>query len=205
MPRINKYTDVSLLPERINNYEFNINRMTSFEGDTGPYLQYAHARLCSITRRAGIAHESLYDADLSLLTSVSTSSGPSHSSHAALLVRSLAQWPDVFNNTLKTLEPITVLMYLFKMTHMLSSSYDHLKIVGSEPELARARLALYESARQVLNDGMRLLGLSPVERYAAFIFFSLEPIIVRARAQPVFRISIHCRIHFPILSSLKST
>lgn len=141
---------------RINNYEFSIDRMTSFEGDTGPYLQYAHARLCSITRRAAIARESLQGANLSLLT---------NSPHAVLLIRSLAQWPDVFTNTLKTLEPVTILNYLFKMTHMLSSSYDHLKIVGSEPELARSRMALYESARQVLNNGMRLLGLSPVERY----------------------------------------
>ena len=38
--------------KRINNYPFNIERMTSFEGDTGPYLQYAHARLCSIQRKA---------------------------------------------------------------------------------------------------------------------------------------------------------
>ena len=129
--------------------------MTSFEGDTGPYLQYAHARLCSITRRAGIPRESLAGANLSLLT---------ESAHAVALIRSLAQWPDVFNNTLKTLEPVTILMYLFRMTHMLSSSYDHLKIVGSEPELARARMALYECARQVLNSGMRLLGLSPVDR-----------------------------------------
>ncbi len=148
---------------RINNYEFSIDRMTSFEGDTGPYLQYAHARLCSITRRAGIPYESLHDADLSLLTD---------SSHANLLIRALAQWPDVFQNTLKTLEPVTVLMYLFRMTHMLSSSYDHLKIVGSEPELARARLALYESAKQVLHSGMTLLGLSPVERYV-FLHFCI--------------------------------
>ncbi len=81
-----------------------------------------------------------------------------------LLVRALAQWPDVFGNTLRTLEPVTVLSYLFRMTHLLSSSYDHLQIVGSAPELARARLALYESARQVLSIGMRLLGLTPVER-----------------------------------------
>ncbi|KAI9823006.1 MAG: hypothetical protein M1832_002660 [Thelocarpon impressellum] len=141
--------------KRINNYEFSIERMTSFEGDTGPYLQYAHARLCSITRRAGIPPEDLLAADLSLLAD---------SSHAALLIRSLAQWPDVYANTLKTLEPVTVLMYLFKMTHMLSSSYDHLKIVGSERELAAARLALYEAARAVLGQGMRLLGLTPVER-----------------------------------------
>ena len=128
--------------------------MTSFEGDTGPYLQYAHARLCSITRKAGLKDEDLTTADLSLL----------QEPHAVNLVRLLAMWPDVVSMTLKTLEPVTVLSYLFKMTHMLSSSYDVLKVIGSEPELMKARMALYEAARQVLYNGMRLLGLSPVER-----------------------------------------
>ncbi|KAL2358927.1 hypothetical protein BJ546DRAFT_32783 [Cryomyces antarcticus] len=140
--------------KRINNYNFDMDVMTSFEGDTGPYLQYAHARLCSITRKADLTHADLLSADLTLLTE----------QHATDLVRALAQWPDVFQNTLKTLEPVTVLTYLFKMTHSLSSSYDHLQVVRSEPELKKARMALYTAARQVLNNGMRLLGLSPVER-----------------------------------------
>lgn len=128
--------------------------MTSFEGDTGPYLQYAHARLCSITRKAEVDVNTLTSADLSPLTE----------SHAIDLIRLLSQWPDVVQNTVKTLEPATVLTYLFKMTHALSSSYDVLKVVGSEPQVKLARMALYESARQVLHSGMSLLGLSPVDR-----------------------------------------
>lgn len=130
--------------------------MTALEGDTGPYLQYAHARLCSITRKASLTAQDLETADLSLLSEP----------HAVNLTRTLASWPDVVQNTLRTQEPTTVLGYLFKMTHVLSSSYDVLKVVGSEPELKKARMALYEAARQVLNNGMRLLGLSPVERLA---------------------------------------
>ncbi|KAK8048126.1 Arginine--tRNA ligase [Apiospora phragmitis] len=140
--------------KRNNNYTFNMETMTSFEGDTGPYLQYAHARLCSITRKAGLSEEQIATADLSLLTE----------KHAVNLVRVLAQWPDVVSNTLKTLEPTTIMTYLFKMTHTLSSSYDVLRVVGSEHEVMRARMALYDAARVVLNNGMRLLGLSPVER-----------------------------------------
>ncbi|KAG8166007.1 hypothetical protein KVR01_004559 [Diaporthe batatas] len=140
--------------KRINNYTFNMETMTSFEGDTGPYLQYAHARLCSIERKAAIPADELEKADLSLLTEA----------HAINLVRVLSQWPDAVQNTLKTLEPTTVVIYLFKLTHVLSSSYDHLKIVGSEPELQKARMALYDAARHVIANGMRLLGLSPVER-----------------------------------------
>lgn len=140
--------------KRINNYKFDMDAMCSFEGDTGPYLQYAHARLCSITRKAQLSEEDIAGADLSLLTE----------SHATDLVRVLAQWPDVVQNTLKTLEPATILTYLFKMTHVLSSSYDHLKIVGSEPGIMKARMALYDTARLVLNNGMKLVGLTPVER-----------------------------------------
>lgn len=137
-----------------NGYDFNLDQMTAFEGDTGPYLQYAHARLSSIERKANADLSTLDTADLDLLSE----------SHAINLVRALAQWPDVVLNTLKTREPATVLTYLFKMAHALSSSYDHLQVVGSEPELQKARLALYEAARQVLWNGMTLLGLSPVER-----------------------------------------
>lgn len=128
--------------------------MTSFEGDTGPYLQYAHARLSSIIRKAALTQADIDSADLTLLSE----------RHAIDLIRALSQWPDVFLNTQKTMEPVTVLTYLFKMTHALSSSYDHLQVVGSEIELKKARLALYTAARQVLNNGMRVLGLSPLER-----------------------------------------
>lgn len=138
-----------------NGYDFNLDAMTSFEGDTGPYLQYAHARLCSIIRKAAMNMEELGDAHLDLLTE----------SHATDLTRLLAQWPDQLNQTTKTLEPTTILNYLFRMTHMLSSSYDVLNVIRSEPEVKKARMALYESARLVLNSGMRVLGLSPVERY----------------------------------------
>ncbi|GME64141.1 Arginyl-tRNA synthetase protein [Neofusicoccum parvum] len=140
--------------KRINNYDFDLSRMTSFEGDTGPYLEYAHARLCSIVRKADIKEEDLVSADLSLLTE----------KHAIDVVRVISQWPDVFVDTLKKQEPATVLTYLFKMTHAVSSSYDHLQVVGSEESVKKARMALYVAARQVLRNGLALLGITPVER-----------------------------------------
>ncbi|GME43372.1 Arginyl-tRNA synthetase protein [Neofusicoccum parvum] len=140
--------------KRINNYDFDLSRMTSFEGDTGPYLEYAHARLCSIVRKADIKEEDLVSADLSLLKE----------KHAIDVVRVISQWPDVFVDTLKKQEPATVLTYLFKMTHAVSSSYDHLQVVGSEESVKKARMALYVAARQVLRNGLALLGITPVER-----------------------------------------
>lgn len=142
--------------KRINNYEFKWERMTSFEGDTGPYLQYAHSRLRSVERNASelVDPSKWAEADFSLLTEPA----------AVILVRLLAQYPDVLRNAMKTHEPSTVVTYLFKLTHQVSSCYDVLWVAGQTPELAAARLALYGAARQVLNNGMRLLGLTPVDR-----------------------------------------
>lgn len=149
----------------INGYNFDMERMTSFEGDTGPYLQYSHARVCSMERKANIPRSELEAADFSVITA----------KEGIELIRSLAQWPDVFMNTYKTREPVTVLTYLFKMTHLLSSCYDAkdannknaktMSVMYAEsPEKKAALMGLYDAARQVLANGMRLLGLKPVER-----------------------------------------
>ena len=143
-----------MLAKRNHGYTFNMDAMTSFEGDTGPYLQYAHARLSSVFRKAALSQAEIESADLNILTEP----------HAINLARLIARYPDMVNQSLKTHEPTTVLTYLFTMTHALSSSYEVLKVMGSEREVMRARLALYEAARWVLGNGMRLLGLTPVER-----------------------------------------
>lgn len=141
--------------KRINNYNFNMNRMLSFEGDTGPYLQYAHSRLRSVERNASnISEEDIINADFSLLKE----------DCAIELLRVIAQYPDVVLNAFRTNEPSTVVTYLFKLTHIVSSCYDILWVAGQEKELAAARLALYSSARQVLNNGMKMLNLTPVNR-----------------------------------------
>ncbi|EEQ39497.1 arginine--tRNA ligase [Clavispora lusitaniae] len=140
--------------KRINNYEFKWERMLSFEGDTGPYLQYAHSRLSSVQRKAGISEEKLKEANFDLLTEPC----------AVQMVRVLAQYPDIIKKALKTSEPSTIVTYLFNLTHLVSTCYDILWVAGQEEELATARLALYAAAKQVLYNGMVLLGLTPVER-----------------------------------------
>lgn len=141
--------------KRINNYDFKWERMLSFEGDTGPYLQYAHSRLRSMQRNAtDVTLDDMKNGDFRLLQEPA----------AIALVRLLSQYPDVLRNALKTHEPTTVVTYLFKLTHQVSSCYDVLWVAGQTKELASVRLALYSSARQVLYNGMKLLGLTPVER-----------------------------------------
>ncbi|ODV77590.1 arginyl-tRNA synthetase [Suhomyces tanzawaensis NRRL Y-17324] len=140
--------------KRINNYEFKWERMLSFEGDTGPYLQYAHSRLRSVQRNSKIEESELLDANFDLLVEPC----------AANLIRTLAQYPDVIQRALKTHEPSTIVTYLFNLTHIVSQCYDILWVAGQEKDLAVARLALYASARQVLYNGMTLLGLTAVDR-----------------------------------------
>lgn len=146
-----------MIGKRINNYSFDISRMLSFEGDTGPYLQYTHARLCSIMHKSGIKTEDFLHADFSLLKE----------QHVIDTLRLLAQYPDVTLTAYKTLEPTTILTYLFKLCHQLSSGYDVVKVIGcGDEKLSLARAAYYEAVRQVLNNGLRLLGMTPVQRYS---------------------------------------
>lgn len=140
--------------KRVNNYHFSWDRMLSFEGDTGPYLQYAHSRLSSVARNAKVPKDNLEKADLTLL----------QEEQAFILTRLLAQYPDVLVRASKNNEPSTIVTYLFKLTHVVSSCYDVLWVAGQEENLAVARLALYVATRIVINNGMKLLGLTPVER-----------------------------------------
>ncbi|KAE8132636.1 hypothetical protein BDV38DRAFT_287555 [Aspergillus pseudotamarii] len=115
--QISFFTNVEVLTNpRINGYTFDMDRMTSFEGDTGPYLQCSCARLCSIIRKTDMPSERLKEADPSLL----------HEKHATAIVQKLAQWPEVFQATFKNKVPVTVLTSSWKLTHIINPSYDHL-------------------------------------------------------------------------------
>lgn len=77
----------------------------------------------------------------------------------------LAQWPEIFQLAYKTHEPVTVLAYLWTLTHAINSSYDDLNVIYSEPAVKLARLALYTFVRGVLQASVvRLLGPTLVER-----------------------------------------
>ncbi|OBZ62850.1 Arginine--tRNA ligase, cytoplasmic, partial [Choanephora cucurbitarum] len=137
---------------RIKNYEFNMDRMCTFEGDTGPYIQYAHARLASIERRSGL--EVNHQADLSLLTEP----------QAVDVIRTVSQYPDLIKNLLNGYEPCNVVTYAFKLSHDISACFENLWVRGADPAVADARLLMYWSARVTLGNAMRMLGLRPLER-----------------------------------------
>lgn len=168
--------------KRINNYEFAWERMLSSEGDTGPYLQYAHSRLRSIQRNAGVPDAELLDADMSLETLCGSIDKlkeqnlseedfekkskllESQLEKTKALIRIMASYPDTLRYASKNYEPSTVVTYLFKLTHQFSSTYKVLRVLGEEREIMIARLALFSAVRQILHNGLVLLGITPVER-----------------------------------------
>ena len=128
--------------------------MLAAEGDTGVYLQYAHARFASIGRKSGLTPADAQSADLSLLVEP----------HAFVVLRCLAEYPEMVRTSLKISEPSTIVTYLFKITHLASTAYETLIVRGAEPEVSKARYAVYLGVQTVLANGMKLLGLSPLER-----------------------------------------
>ncbi|KAJ7895857.1 hypothetical protein B0H13DRAFT_2252431 [Mycena leptocephala] len=144
--------------KRINNYTFNWDRMKSFEGDTGPYLQYAHVRLSSISRK------NPHLLPLPPPSQIDTTSLAS-SSHAREIVFLLGTYPDVVKVALKTQEPSGVVTYAFRLSHAISSAWEVLVVKGEEDlDKARARMWMYECARDVLGAAMRLLSIRPLDR-----------------------------------------
>lgn len=149
--------------KRVNNYPFDMARMMSFEGDTGPYLQYCHARMCSIIRKVGV---SAADLGKHIAEHPTTLDADTDKEHYINLLRLIAQYPDVTATAFRNYEPSTILTYLFRLTHQVSSCYDVIRVIGAEEgrNVTLTRAALYECARQVLANGMRLLGIVPVDR-----------------------------------------
>lgn len=138
---------------RIKDYEFKIERVARFEGDTGPYLQYAHSRICSIERKSGIDTEA-GTIDYSLLSE----------KEAVDLAMTIAQYPEIVQEARISLEPCTIVVYLMNLSRQISTVLDRLWVMGQESELAKARMALYRAARYVLGNGLSILGLEPLER-----------------------------------------
>lgn len=132
--------------------------MKSFEGDTGPYLQYAHVRLASIGRK------NPHLLPLPPPSQINTDSLAS-SPHARDIAFLLGSYPDVVKVALKTHEPSGVVTFAFRLGHAISSAWETLVVKGEEDlEKARAMMWLYECAREVLAGSMRLLSVRPLGR-----------------------------------------
>ncbi|MGQ0774030.1 MAG: arginine--tRNA ligase [Pseudonocardiales bacterium] len=144
-----KYADLST--SRTKDYVFDVDRMVSFVGNTGVYLQYAHTRICSILRKAGDARA---EVDLTL---------PLHSAELALALES-----DAFGDTLaevgKLLEPHRLCGYLYDLAKAFTDFYEACPVLSADPPVRANRLALCHLTARTLRQGLNLLGIAAPER-----------------------------------------
>jgi len=145
-----KYADLST--ERQRDYVFDLDRMLAFEGDTGPYLQYAHARVQSIFRRLG----STWDAS-------TASFALEHEAERHLALGILA-FPEAFELSLLSLQPHRLCVYLFDLAQRFTSFYEACPVLSSVGQIRSERLALCEISARTLRVGLSLLGIEAPEQ-----------------------------------------
>ncbi|WP_437742017.1 arginine--tRNA ligase [Sorangium sp. So ce1504] len=145
-----KYADLS--SDRIKDYVFDWDRMLAFEGNTAPYLMYAHARIRSIFRKAGV--ESPREAGIVL-------GEPAERA----LVLELLRFGAVLEDVAATLEPHRLCGYLFELAGSFTSFYERCPVLRAESDdVRRSRLALCDLTAEVLAKGLGLLGIEAPER-----------------------------------------
>lgn len=122
------------------------------QNDENPvyYVQYAHARICSILAQWEGDFEQLQHIDLTPLTS----------SHASALMQSLSNYPDTLNEAAQQLAPHTIAFYLRDLASHFHSFYNTDRVLIDDTALKHARLALLAATRQVLRNGLSILGVS---------------------------------------------
>ena len=137
---------------RIKDVVFSWERMLNFDGETGPYVQYTHARSCSILKRAGETDFS--DIHFEAL-----------SDEASLDVCKLLEaFPDKIKDAAAKLEPSVVTRHLVAIAQAFNKFYHDNPILSSEPEVRQARLAVVFSVKTVLKKGLALLGIEAPEQ-----------------------------------------
>jgi arginyl-tRNA synthetase len=135
--------------KRLSSFTFDINKMVTTDGSTGLNLQYWFAKLCSKLSGAAVNRDELETADYSMFE---------EDAYADIL-RLLIQFPDTVKSSFSDLESSIILTYLFCITDLLPAVWDE-EAEGSDQNVAQ--LAFYESVRQVLESGMRMVGLVPM-------------------------------------------
>jgi arginyl-tRNA synthetase len=145
-----KYADLSTARESA--YVFDWDRMISFRGNTGPYLQYATARIRSIFRRA--------DGVGTAEGGIAITAGPERA-----LALKLLGFGAVLTGVGETAEPHRLCTYLFDVASLFTTFYEECPVLKAEPASLRAsRLALCALTLDVLTLGLTLLGVPIPER-----------------------------------------
>ncbi|XP_004083463.1 probable arginine--tRNA ligase, mitochondrial [Oryzias latipes] len=136
----------------LSDYKFDWVRMLQAQGDTGVFLQYTHARLCSLLRTNKGVDEGEFNP--SLLREVTSTNVLQH----------LLRYDEVLLQASQDLQPKHLVNFLLKLSHFIASAHRDLPVKGSPPDVAQARLRLFRGACSVLATGMRILGVTPVQK-----------------------------------------
>jgi arginyl-tRNA synthetase len=140
-----KYADLST--ERMRDYVFDWDRMLAFEGDTGPYLQYAHARIRSIFRRGEVGPPE-----------PGTRPGVSEPQERALALQ-LLEFASAVDATAEAYSPAKLCTYLFALATTFTTFYEACRVLVDHEETRTSRLALCDLTARVLAQGFSLLGM----------------------------------------------
>ena len=149
-----KYFILKVDPRK--NMMFDPKESIDFNGNTGPFIQYTHARICSVLRKAaemGITLPNKLNEDLQI------------SDTEGMLIQSLASYPDVVAQAGKEFSPALIANYIYDLVKQFNSFYHDFSILKEENEDVRAfRLLLSKSVAKVVKSGMGLLGIEVPER-----------------------------------------
>jgi arginyl-tRNA synthetase len=145
-----KYADLST--DRIRDYVFDWDRMLAFDGNTAPYLQYAHARICSIFRRAAVDRETVRGTPMAL-----------HAEQERALAKRLLAYPTAIDETLATYSPHKLAIYLFDLAQDFTAFYEHCPVMRADEPVRSSRLALCDVTAHTLEHGLGLLGIEAPE------------------------------------------
>jgi arginyl-tRNA synthetase len=145
----------NLASQRDKDVDFDLDKAVSLEGDSGPYLQYSHARCASIARKAGERVTSAEGIDFARLT---------HDAEWAV-ARRLVEFPEVVVRAADACEPHGIAHYLLELAGEFSRWYTlgngdaSLRVLCDDAPTRRARLALTAAVQATLREGLSLLGL----------------------------------------------
>lgn len=142
-----------LYNSRIKNVVFDLERMLSFEGETGPYVQYTHARACSILKKENVA-----DIDFKIDYSQITDEA------SVNVCKLLAQYGEKIIDSANKYEPYIVTRHLVDICQAFNKFYNENNIKSSEGDLKNARIAIVYAVKTVIASGLKLLGINSPEQ-----------------------------------------